>query len=193
MRNLTSTLAAWLPLSAAIVTLSLTVYVTVQQNIRLTANEVPARYARELKEQLEKGISPQQAVSAMGQSDMLTSESPFMMICDTNGSTLYTTATLHGRKPVIPAGVFAVAKARNGNRRTWEPTGSVRNAIVVLPYSINGEEGFVVGGQSLREADDRVRIIFMNTALGAIASLFVTFVITFIIQLFITRTKQFAQ
>ena len=85
-----------------------------------------------------------------------------------------------------PAGVFAVAKQNGENRRTWQPEPGVRNAIVVLPYSVDGEQGYVIGGHSLRETEDRERFLLGQIAFGVLMTLLATF-ITALISGFISN------
>ena len=87
------------------------------------------------------------------------------------------TTNLHGRRIVPPAGVFTVAGQNGENRRSWQPEAGVRNAIVVLPYSINGDQGYVVAGHSLKETEKREQFLMGQIVVGILITLGATFII----------------
>ena len=147
--------ATWMPIAAAVVIIYGIMYLAVQQYIRLSANEIPLQYALDAKDKLMNGALPSQVISSVQPIDMQKSLSPFMMVYDNNDSLLASTASLNGMYPTLPGGVLAVALQNGENRRTWQPATGVRNAVVVLPYTRGGVQGYVACGRSLRETEGR--------------------------------------
>ena len=80
-----STFISCLPLFCAIVCMYGIVYIALQQYIRLSADEVPIRYAADIKARLESGVPLRQAIRGIDSTDMQISLAPFAMICDHKG------------------------------------------------------------------------------------------------------------
>ena len=178
-----------LPLAAAVTCIYGITFLAIQQYIRLSANELPMQYASDIKGRLESGVPISNAIKNIDSSDMQKSLSPFVIIYDNNGIVKNATTTLHGKCPAPPPGVFTIAKQDGENRRTWQPEPGVRNAIVVLPYSINGTEGYVIAGRSLREVEMREHFLFMQIALGLFFTMVATFIAAFISQFIKNRVS----
>lgn len=176
MKKPTSTFIAWLPMAAAIVCIYGIVYLGIQQSIRSAANELPAQYATEVKNRLEKGMTVVEAIADMPKVDMAKSLSPFVIVYDHHEQPVAGTARLDTSYPTPPGGVLNVVKKQKENRVTWQPRRNVRNATVILACKVNGRDGFVLAGKSLREAEARVRIVGNNVLLGMIVTLAATFV-----------------
>jgi hypothetical protein len=171
---LINTILSWLPLSAAVVCTFGIMYLAVQQYIRLSADELPLQYAENVKVKMESGTPLSEVIRGTEPVDMQKSLSPFVIICNGDGNVLSSTTLLHNNHPV-PQGVLTFAKRYGENRRTWQPAHTIRNAIVVLPWSINGNEGYIIGGRSLREVEKREHFLLIQIAAGLVITLFVTF------------------
>ena len=182
--------AICLPLGVAIIFIYSFTYLAIQQYIRLSANEILVQYAENTKEKLEKGVTISQAISGIELTDMQKSLSPFVIIYDKMGTVQASTTTLHGTAPTLSAGVFANALQNWENRRTWQPEHNVRNAIVVLPYALPGQEGYVVAGRSLREIEKRKQFLKIQIEIAIIVTLTATFLITLIVQASRNRSTQ---
>ncbi len=187
MKNLPHAFLSWLPLAVAIVFIYGFTYLAIQQYIRLSANEILVQYAEGTKERIEKGAPLLHAITGLEPVDMQKSLSPFVIIYDKAGTVQTSSATLHGIAPKLPAGVFAKAMQNGENRRTWQPETGIRNAIVVIPYAITGQEGFIVAGRSLREIEKREQFLRIQIAIGTITTLIATYAIVLIIH--ITRRR----
>ncbi len=74
----------------------------------------------------------------------------YVMVLDTNGSVLATSAHLNGQTVKPPAGVFDYVRAHGDDRITWQPAPGVRSAIVVEAF----RGGFVVAGRTLSDGEN---------------------------------------
>src|SRR5580658_10504829 len=144
-----STFKSQLPLSVAILSIYGVMHLAIQQYIRQSANEIPVQYAMDTRDKLEKGIPPGQCIAGIDKTDMQKSLSPFVIIYDNHGVVKASSTSLNGSYPAPPPGVFEVAEQRHENRISWQPRPGVRNATVILPYTINSAEGYVLAGRSL--------------------------------------------
>ncbi len=187
MKQIVKIFVSCLPLFCAIVCIYGILYFTMQQYIRLSANEIPMQYAMETKTKLESGLPLSVIIMGINPTDMKKSIAPFIIVCDSVGKVKNSSVTLQGHIPAPPIGVFDAARRYGENRLTWQPWSDVRNAIVILPYSINSEQGYVIGGQSLRETEDRERFLLGQIAFGILLTLSATFITTIISGLI--RTK----
>ena len=177
-----STLRAVLPLMVAIVFIYLFIYLIVQQNIRLMANEIPMQYALEAKAKLESGAKPEEVVAGLNPVDTKYSLFPFLIVLNANGSIKATTCNVNGKNVMPPIGILEPSKKTGQNSVTWQPRPDIRNAIVVLPYSINGYEGYVIGGRSLSEAEKRIRFAGFQITEAIIFTLLAAFLTSLIVQ-----------
>jgi len=182
-----STVASWLPLSAATVCIFGFMFYVMQQYIRLSANEIPAQYANDIVEKLKTGMSPTQTIGGIVPIDMQKSLSPFVMILDGNCKYLSGTAMLNGTYPAPPLGALTFAKQQGENRITWQPERGVRTATVIIPYNVampdrTIQEGYVVAGRLMRETEQRERFLNMQIFAGIIITLIATFITMFLVH-----------
>lgn len=179
---LTAAFLSWLPIAAALVVMSGTVYVAVQQSLRSGANDPQLQIAGDLAAQLSGGAA---AAALLGPAkvDLATSLSPYAIVFDGSGHAVASTGVLDGSVPVPPAGVLRAAQ-RHRDELTWQPRGGVRSAIVVVPWRSGAGSGTVLVGRSLTEVEKRENFLFLASAgslaagLGAtaVACLFVAWV-----------------
>src|SRR5947209_1380365 len=141
---------AWLPLAVATTGIALLVAVTAQQVIRGGANEPQLQLAEDAAARLEAGAAPS-AVLPADRVDLVRSLAPYVMVFDTAGHLVASSATLDGAAPSYPPGVLANTRGPAGNRITWQPGPGLRFATVAMPW----RGGYVVTGRSLREAERR--------------------------------------
>jgi hypothetical protein len=97
---------------------------------------------------LNSGADPAAVVPAR-QVQIGTPET-YLMVLDSNGAVLATSAHLNGATPVPPSGVLDYARAHGDDRVTWQPAPGVRSAIVVEAF----HGGFVVAGRTLSDAEN---------------------------------------
>ena len=158
-----------LPVAAAATVLVGLVYVVAQQTLRLTANDVPVALARDMVGRLNAGTEPVAALPA-SRVELSDSLDPFVLVYDTHGQLVASSATLDGRAPVYPFGVLAEVAARGEERVTWQPSPSVRLASVASPW----HNGVVVTGRSLQLTERLIDQLGLLCVLGWFASLAAT-------------------
>ena len=140
----------WLPLAIATAGLCGLVYGSVQQSLRMGANDPQIQMAEDAAIALNAGASMDSLVPTT-RVELSTSLAPFIMVFDDSGNVLASTATLHGKVPVYPSGVLDYTRQHGEDRVTWQPENGVRMATVVVRY----DQGFVLAGRSLREVEIR--------------------------------------
>jgi hypothetical protein len=68
-----------------------------------------------------------------------------LLVVDSNGALLASSAQLDGRAVIPPSGVFAYVRDHGEDIISWQPAAGVRSAIVVDSFG----GGYVVAGRSL--------------------------------------------
>jgi len=150
MRTVFELFKKWLPLAIATAGLCGLVYLTVQQSLRIGANDPQIQLAEDTASALNAGESIGSLVSA-SKVEIANSLAPFVMVFDDSGKVLASSATLHGAVPAYPSGVLDYTRQSGQDRVTWQPESGVRMATVVVRF----EHGFVMAGRSLREVEKR--------------------------------------
>ena len=141
-RVLTATIAALVAVTAVVG------FVVYMFALREPANHPQLDVASAAVTRLNAGADPSSVLPArqveIGSSDL------FVMVLDTNGSVLATSAHLNGQTVVPPAGVFDYVRTHGDDRITWQPAPGVRSAIVVEQFG----GGFVVAGRTLSDGEN---------------------------------------
>ncbi len=150
-----SRIRIWLAIVGTATLVIGTSYAMVQQSTRLAANDQPLATAQTVKHQLDNGSSPTDIVPAT-KTDLHDDSSVFVIITDNSKHILASSAVLSGQTPLPPKGVFDYTAAHGTDHFTWQPTSGVRLASYVLSYGSGDNAGFIVTGQSLKQAEDRV-------------------------------------
>ena len=159
----------WIPLGITITLLCGLIYVATHQVLRQSANDPQIAMSEDIGETLSNQGAPAIDTKPI---ELVTSLSPFVIIYDSSGNVVSSTATLHGKIPQLPKGVLEFAKANNQNRLTWQPESGVREAVVVTYYTNNkGGSGYVLVGRSLRETEQRVSMLLWKVGLGWIVTM----------------------
>jgi hypothetical protein len=172
---------SWIPLGAAIVLLSGLLYVAVQQNYRLSANDPQTQIAEDIATAIQQGTPADSIVPATGTTDIANSLSAFVLIYDDTGKQIGSSAILDGKNPEYPTNVFNNVKQKGGEEAvTWQPRSGVRMATVVTSYPATASgtsPGFIVAGRSLREVEKRINNLGLMVFVGMIFTLLVTFLL----------------
>jgi hypothetical protein len=134
-----------------------------QQVLRQSANHPQVEIARAAVSRLDAGEKPN-AVLPANPVDIGRSADPYLIVVDTQGTLLASSASLNGEVVLPPSGVFDYVRAHGEDRITWQPAPYVRSAIVVDAY----KGGFVVAGRSLSDTE---RTVDLLTFWGALAAL----------------------
>jgi hypothetical protein len=153
----------WLA-SAIIITLIFgSVYVTLQQFGRHSANAAPAAAAAAQVQHM--GSAP-----TTGPGLELTADSGvFVMVFGADNKPTSTTVSLHGAPPDIPEGVLETARTLGSDAVTWQPEPGLRMAVVAR----QAPGGVVVAGQSLTPFEDSDRLSQLFLAAGWVGSMVV--------------------
>jgi hypothetical protein len=150
MNTFVRILKKWLPLAIATAGLCGLVYITIQQSLRMGANDPQIQMAEDGATALNGGVTVESILPA-SRVELASSLAPFVVVFDDAGKVLASSATLHGLVPAYPSGVLDYARQNGQNRVTWQPESGVRMATVVERY----DKGFVLAGRSLREVEKR--------------------------------------
>lgn len=178
--NLKTILKYWLLTAIIISGLCFIFYAVIQQEMRSNADDPQIQMAEDAATRLASGQQVQTVVPTE-KVDIATSLAPYIIIFDSTGKPIASSAQLDGQTPTIPTGVFDYVRQNGEDRITWQPQPGVRSAIVVTQFK-GGNSGFVVAGRSLREVEIREDDALHITLLGMVGMLLVTFVVTAILE-----------
>ena len=159
-----------MPLAVICVVLCGLVYVAVQQNFRMSANDPQIQIAEDVTNSLSAGNPVSAVFAGNAKIDVAKSLATFAMAFDSTGKVLTSTASLDGQTPVPPKGVLDGAN-KTENRLTWQPKPTVRIAAVVIKYQTDKESGYVLVGRNMREVENRESQLTLFTVIGLLASL----------------------
>lgn len=158
-----------LPLAAVATIICLLVFVTVQQSLRIGANDPQIQMAEDAVRALERGEAIDKVLPA-GKVEIERSLAPFLVLYDADGRPIAGSGLLHGQPAAPPAGVFTYVSQRGEERVTWQPEPGVRLASVVLRTTAT-PAAFVLAARSLREVEKR-EAYTQNVAAGALVATF---------------------
>jgi len=130
-------------------------YTMVQQSTRLAADDAPLAMAQTIKTQLDNGAAPNDVVPAQS-TNLRTNTNVFAVVTDSSRHVIASSATLDGQNPLPPKGVFDFTSANGSDHFTWQPADNVRLATRVMTYGNADNHGFIITGQSLSQAEDRI-------------------------------------
>jgi hypothetical protein len=160
--------AFFLPAAAAFTLAAGLIYVAVQQDLRLGANDLPQQLAEDGARALDGGADPKTVVGATTV-PIETSLAPFVAVFDAQGTLLASDGSLDGRPLSPPVGVLRSAQTTGRDAVSWQPSEGVRIALVVLPW----HGGTIAAGHSLRATEGLIGTIGALIALGWIAGIVV--------------------
>ncbi len=152
----------WVMFAIIATAVSGSMFLVVQQAVRMNANDPQIQLSEDAGIALAKGAMYSDIVlnRDIQSIDIEKSLAPFVIIYDESGKAVVGSGVLNGSYPMIPTGVFERAKINGENRSTWQPSTSTRVALVTRHFS--GEKsGFVVSGRSMREIDKRINQQFL--------------------------------
>lgn len=149
---------------AIIVTgIMMTIYATVQQAHRSSANDPQLQIARDISIFLNEGKSID-ALLPKDTIDIAKSRGVFVILYDEKENPVGSTGLLEGKMPQIPPGVMDFTKINHEDAVTWQPRPDVRIATVVESVRSPGV-AYVAVGRSLTEVEIResnlVRMVFI--------------------------------
>lgn len=151
----------FLPFAIVITAFCGLIYLAVQQNYRISANDPQIQISEDYANYLSQGgvikFPPQSII------DFSKSLYAFEMIFDSSKKLVTYSGISKGKIPELPSGVFDYTKKNGQDRFTWQPEKGVRIAAV-LTYFKGRNEGYILVGRSLREIeireDNLLKIVF---------------------------------
>ncbi len=179
MRIIFEIIKKWLPIAIVTAGLCVLVYLTVQQSLRMGANDPQIQMAEDSASRLSTGASVESVVPST-KVELADSLAPFVIIFDQSGKILASSATLHGSVPAYPAGIIDFVRKNGQDRVTWQPEAGVRMATVVVPY----KNGFVMAGRSLTEVEKRESQVESLCGLAMLAIWAATLIVIVLGELF---------
>ena len=148
---LRTTVIGLVPLGVAVTAMAASAYGLMQQGLRAGANDPLVAMAEDASKKLDGGLTPAGAVPP-DRVEATRSLDTFLMVFDSGGRLVASSATVDGGSPDYPAGVLAGLQPGGEASPTWQPRPGVRIATVALRY----RGGFVVAGRSLRVVEARI-------------------------------------
>ncbi len=179
LRTILGIFYKWLPLAIATAGLCALVYLTVQQSLRMGANDPQIQMAEDASSRLNAGTSAESVVPTT-KVEIADSLAPFLIVFDDSGKVLASSATLHGAIPAYPVGVLDYVSLKGQDRVTWQPEGGVRMATVVVQY----KDGFVMAGRSLTEVEKRESQVELLSGLAMLGIWGATLIVIVLGELF---------
>ncbi len=155
------------------------IYATVQQNYRQSANDPQIQIAEDAVSFLSGGGQMQDIINVYPKVNFAESFAPFIVIYDAQGKVISSSGNMDGIVPTPPIGALYAA-LYGENRVTWQPRKDVRIAAVIVPsyntipnggtFENNGGK-FILAGRNLREVEIREERLELMVAFGWIGSL----------------------
>jgi hypothetical protein len=142
-------LRAAIVLGAIATVLVAVLYVAAQQAVRHAADHPQVEMARAAASRLDGGAAAAVVVPT-AVVDIAQSPDAYLIVVDSHGAVVASSANLNGDAVVPPSGVFDYVRAHGEDVISWQPAPGVRSAIVVDAF--NG--GFVVAGRSLKDTEN---------------------------------------
>ena len=130
-------------------------YAMVQQSTRLSADDLPLTTAQVAKQELQSGSNASDIVPTL-KTNLKNDTSVFMIITDSSKHVIASSATLDGKTPLPPNGVFEYSAQHGSDHFSWQPETGVRAATRVIKYGTAPNDGFIITGQSLKPFEDRI-------------------------------------
>lgn len=158
----------WLCQAAILTIIFGTIYVTVHQSYRQSANDPQVSMVLGLANQLANGTDLQ--LSQVPKVDPSNSLTPFVIIYDDHGKITDSNVELNGKTPQLPDGVLDNVRRVGQERLTWQPAQGVRLAAVISHHS-GKSPGFVLAARNLKEVEQREDMLTFEVGLAWLASL----------------------
>lgn len=128
------------------------VYITMQQTVRLSSNEIALSSAKEVLIKLQNGSTTEQAIPE--KTDASITLTPFVLVYDNNENMVISSATMNGEILNYPKGVLKEIETHNENRVTWQTSNGLRYASVGIKY----KDGYIIGAVSLTEKEKLIEL-----------------------------------
>ncbi|HYM65002.1 MAG TPA: hypothetical protein VES68_00750 [Candidatus Sulfotelmatobacter sp.] len=179
-KYLREVLTKWIPFAVVITLLCGVIFVSVQQNYRMSANDPQIQLTEDVTNAILQGQSPKAFIPTR-KLDLSKTLATFIILYDGKGKIIGSSVALDGKDPIVPQGVLDSAKTKGQSRITWQPKNGVREALVVNYYK-GPQEGYVAIGRSLREVEIREENLQLMVFSGWLITLFASFLSIYLIN-----------
>lgn len=132
-------------------------YAMVQQSTRLSADDQPIIMGETIVRELNTGAEAADTVPQM-KTDLREDHTVFAIVTDNDQHVIASSAQLDGKTPLPPSGTFAFTRINNTDHFTWQPDSGVRLATRMFRYGTDTNGGYVITGQSLEQAENKISI-----------------------------------
>ncbi len=151
-----TTLIFWATGIILVTGIAVTIFGTVQQSYRQSANDPQIQLAEDGARVLQAGALPS-AVVPQNDIDISQSLAPFVIVYNDLEKPLESSGALNGKIPIPPTGVFDVVRAQEKDLFSWAPAPGVRIAAMMV-HTTGPEPLFILAGRSLRETENRIHM-----------------------------------
>ena len=158
--------------------LALTICITMQQALRMGADDPQKQLAGDAAAELEQGADAA-AIVGDRRIDPQRSLSPFIIVLNDAGQPVASSVTLNGATPVPPSGVLEYVRQHQVDVLTWQPRRGVRIAAVIRRIA-GDHAGFVLAGRSLEEVENRKETIGSMMQIAWLGMVIVLVLATFV-------------
>jgi len=170
----------WLPLAVVITGLCGIAYVVSQQALRQEGNDPQIQMAQDTAARLTAG-EPLASVVLSASLDVDQSLAPFSIVFDDKGTVLAATGLLNGQPPALPGGVLDSVRQKGEDRISWQPQAGTRFAAVVERVA-GARPGFVLVARSLRETEQRIKVVGQLALAGWLGTLLASLVVVAVVE-----------
>ena len=130
-------------------------YTMVQQATRQGADDLPLSTAQNVHQELQNGMVATDVVPTL-KVDLRHNSSVFVTVTDADKHILASSATLDGQPSLPPAGTFSYTAVHGTDHFTWQPTNGIRLATRMMSYGTAPNNGYIITGQSLAQAENHI-------------------------------------
>ncbi|HUD09537.1 MAG TPA: hypothetical protein VMR77_01890 [Patescibacteria group bacterium] len=173
-------LKVWIPLAIVATGLSGLIYLAVQQDLRIGANDPQIQIAEDVARQISTGENPLAFIPPI-KVEVSQSLANYIVIFDAKGNIIGSSAVLDGKELMLPSGVFTSAKNNGETRFTWQPRAGIRSAVVMNYYK-GLNTGYVLVGRSMREIEKKIDHLGLIIFLGWLVTLGTSLIAVLILQ-----------
>lgn len=159
-----------LPTFVTLTTIFLTIAVSGQQVLRMSANDPQVQFAEEVSSAVSGDVAPE-AITGQPRGDATKNLGPFLVIYAEDGKPLSSTADIDGNVPVLAKRTLDSIKKAGQKSFTWEPKKGFRTAAVSKYFKGEKSSGFVVVAKSLREVELRTMKLYLVSLAGYVLTL----------------------
>jgi len=178
-KRLIKSLKYWLPIGFITTCLIGLIYLSVQQDLRIGANDPQIQMSEDAATNLSQGVPIQSVITTPSKIDLSKSLAPFLIVYDDSGNPIASSGELDNQTPKLPKGVLDFARSNKQDKFTWQPENGVRVAAVITRFE-GYQKGFVLSGRSLREVEKRESQLSVNTFAAWVVTMVGSLLLSFI-------------